>query len=735
MLHGDGLLLLLRLAAPTRRSSNNMCHQGMGVTRHALPARNEAIQRAVSLLGTASQPMDNPHENYADQTPDVPRRRLLRRSSMTGRVTGMRRGSMASQASQISQTSVSTPGSGIGADAGNNRPTRRRTRRRNSMLSIASHDSAQSRASHNIDKLAAEIKDLQECREHELQLAEEEKRRLRLERQQSVESANMLEDLIETASMADGGFDIDAAIRRLERQQQGGSSGTLSMGDFSIPVDVMIEGDLRGEDSGKISAATFDPTDHLVAYEEPVKDEDAKHTSTTRRGRRRTSRARSPSSDEEGSVCSVEKLDYAENKIERIQQTRRSRSMSVDRVGMGAKRKPRRGRRLTRSSSRDTGGDSGTSGDGGERRIRSRSLDVGGAGYQPRHLRKRPANNNKSMRKMEVAAIADLQKQIKERKDEIEQVRNRMEMRIESAEENSNMMDEIATMQVKTIADLKVEILKTKAALRFNAVRRQDSDAIAAERKNDPEYRQALKETEESRQLLRDLRGRIDDIVQEEKQTNTKQAELLREIPRVRAEGTVADVKRTIEENRIVEHIEKEELASRIALMKSRIAKCNSNQASKDIVEGRYGTVESTENPDELQKAFVSAHGEIQQMKEVLTADVDLLESLPELKSRSSDIVRESADITLLAEDATATIELLGAEWAEQYVYLRMIRGRDEEIESHEQHVAFLNEEAKRLRRILTQKKKEAIQAKRKCIQRVGVSGCSDSKKPTSVST
>lgn len=208
----------LRLAAPTRRSSNieTTC-----VTRHALPARNEAIQRAVSLLGTASQPMDNPHENYADQTPDVPRRRLLRRSSMTGRVTGMRRGSMASQASQISQTSVSTPGSGIGDDAGNNRPTRRRTRRRNSMLSIASQDSARSRASHNIDKLAAEIKDLQECREHELQLAEEEKRRLRLERQQSFESANMLEDLIETASMADGGFDIDAAIRRHERQQQG----------------------------------------------------------------------------------------------------------------------------------------------------------------------------------------------------------------------------------------------------------------------------------------------------------------------------------------------------------------------------------------------------------------------------------------------------------------------------------------------------------------------------------
>ena len=266
------------------------------------------------------------------QTDDVPRRpaRQLRRSSMTGRVTGMRRGSMASQISQASASS------GISADlGGNSRTPRRRTRRRNSMLSTASHDSARSRASHNIDKLAAEIKDLQECREHELQLAEEEKRRLRLERQQSVESASLLEDLIETASMADGGFDIDAAIRRHERQQQGGSSGTLSVGDLSIPVDVMIEGDLRGEDSGKISAATFDPTDHLVAYEEPVKDEDAKHTSTTRRGRRRTSRARSPSSDEEGSVCSVEKLDYAENKIERIQQARRSRSMSVDRVGMG----------------------------------------------------------------------------------------------------------------------------------------------------------------------------------------------------------------------------------------------------------------------------------------------------------------------------------------------------------------------------------------------------------------
>ena len=195
--------------------------------------------------------------------------------------------------------------------------------------------------------------------------------------------------------------------------------------------------------------------------------------------------------------------------------------------------------------------------------------------------------------------------------------------------------------------------------------------------------------------------------MQEEKQSNAKQAELLREIPKVRAEGTVADKKRTIAENRIVDNIEKEELASRIASMKSRIAKCNSNQASKYIVEGKYGTIESTKNPDELQKAFVSVHGEIQQMKEVLAADVDLLKSLPELKSRPVEVVRESADMTLLAEDATATIELLGAEWAEQYVYLRMIRGRDEEIEIREQHVALLNEEAKRLRRILTTKKKE----------------------------
>ena len=673
----------------------------------------------------------------------VPRRRLLRRSSMTGRVTGMRRGSMVSQVSQISQTSVS---SSISADlAGNNNSSnnrlRRRTRRRNSMLSTASHDSARSRASHNIDQLAAEIKDLQECREHELQLAEEEKRRLRLERQQSVESANMLEDLIESASMGDGGFDIDAAIRRHEQQQQGGSSGTLSVGELSIPVDVMIEDDLRGQDSGMMSAATVDTTDHLVAYEEPVKDEDAKHTSTTRRGRRRTarnsSRARSArsASDDEGSVCSVEKLDYAENKIERIQQARRSRSMSVDRAGKGDRRKPRRGRRLTRSSSRDPSGDSGASGDGGERRIRSRSLDVGGCGYRPRHPRKRPANNSKSMRKLEVAAIADLQKQIKERKDEIEQVRNRMEMRIESADENSTMMDEIAMMQVKTIADLKVEILKTKATLRFSAVRRQDSDAIAAERKNDPEYRQALKETEESRQLLQDLRGRIDDIEQEENQSNAKQAELLREIPKVRAEGAVADTRRMIEENLTIENIEKEVLASRIASVKSRIVKCKSNQASKGIVEGKYGTVESTKTPDELRKTFLSAYSDIQQMKDGLTADVELLKSLPELESRSAEIVKDSADNTLLTEDAITTIELLGAEWAEQYVYLRMIRGRDEEIESHEQNVGLLNGEVKRLRRLLTQKKKDAIQAKRKDIQRIDVGASSDSKTTASVST
>ena len=412
----------------------------------------------------------------ANQPPDVPRRRL-RRSSMTGRITGpnMRRGSMASQVSQISQTSASTPGSGAGADAGggkdnsNNRP--RRARRRNSMLSTASHDSVRSRASrasHNIDKLATEIKDLQECREHELQLAEEEKQRLRLERQQSVESANMLEDLIETASMADGAFDIDAAIRRHEQQQQGGSSG-----ESSIPVDIMIEADLRGE-----SAATFEPTDHIVAYEEPVKDGDDAirvHTSSTRRGRRRTRKSsRSQSSSASDGEGSVDKLNYSENKIQRISATRRSRSMSVDRSGStGGRRKPRRGRRATRSSSRDPGGDSGAS---GETRIRSQSLDVGGGGgYRSRHLRKRPANN---MRKLEVAAIADLQKKIRERKDEIEKIRNRMELRIESAEEISTMMDETTTMQGKNIADLKVEILKTRAALRFSAVRRQDSDAI-----------------------------------------------------------------------------------------------------------------------------------------------------------------------------------------------------------------------------------------------------------------
>ena len=695
---------------------------------------NQSEDYTSAALGGASDSALPRVENIghdADQTDAaVPRRRVLRRSSMTGRVTGMRRGSMASQ---ISQTSVSTPGSGMGADAGgesSNRP-RRRTRRRNSMLSTASHDSARSRASHNIDKLAAEIRDLQECREHELALAEEEKRRLRLERQQSVESAEMLEDLIETASMADGGFDIDAALRRHEQQQQGGSSGTLSVGGLSIPADVMIEGDLRGEDSGKISAATFDPSDQFVAYEEPVKDEDAMHKSSTRRGRRRN-RARSPASDDEESVCSVEKLDYAENKIERIQASRRSRSMSVDRVGMGDKRKPRRGRRLTRSSSRDTGGDSGAS--GGERRIRSRSLDVGGGGHRPRHLRKRPANNSKAMRELEVAAIADLQKQIKERKDEIEQLRDRMEMRVESAEENATMMDEIATMQVKTIADLKVEILKTKAALRFHAVRRQDSDAIAAERKNDPEYRQRLTEREESRQLLQDLKGRIADIEEEESQSNAKQAELLRQIPKVRAEGATADMKRMIEENRVIEKVEKEELKSRIASMKSRIAKCNSHRASKAIVEGKYGIIESTQNSDELHKAFVSAHSEIQQMREVLTSDITLIKSLPESKSRPKDIVEESSDIALLAEDAAATIELLGAEWAEQYVYLRMIRGRDEEIDGHEKHVNILNKEAKRLRRLLTQKKKDAIQAKRRGAQRAEISGSGDSK-TTSVST
>jgi hypothetical protein len=653
-----------------------------------------------------------PRVDRADQA--APRRRNLRRSSMTGRVTGMRRGSVASQ---ISQASVST----------SDTPQQRRGTRRNSMLSTASRDSARSKASCNIDRLAMEIKDLQECRELELARAEEEKRHLRLQRQQSFESAEKLEGLLETASMADGGF-VEAALRS---QQHWNSDGTPSVGDFSVPADVVFEDVLRGEDTGKMSAATLDATDHLVSYEDPLKDEDltacktTHSTANTRRGRRRNRTQSSAASDEDRSVCSVESFDYAEKRIERIQQMRRSRSMSVDHAGAEGKRKPRRGRRRTRSTSREPGSKSaGTSPDGGPRRIRSRSLDVGG-GYWPR--RKQPSNS-KSMRKPEAVAIANLRRKIQERKDDIQQTQNRMDIRIESAEENATMMEEIASMQIKTIADLKVEILKAKAAMRFNAARRHDSDAIAAERKRDPEYAQALRETEKSRQHLADLRGRIDEIVQQENLSNARQAELLRQIPKIRAEGAVADMKRMMEYNSTMDKVQKEDFASRIAWIKSRISKYNSNHVSKALVEGKYGTIDSTENPDELKKTIDSAHNEIQKMGEALMTDIDSIKSLPEFKS-SPRIVQHSADGTLFAEGATATIERLGAEWAEQYVYLRMIRGRDEEIQSHEEHISHLNEEIVRMRNLVSTKKKEGkVERKSQEIQRISVGESGDAK-------
>jgi hypothetical protein len=160
-----------------------------------------------------------------------------------------------------------------------------------------------------------------------------------------------------------------------------------------------------------------------------------------------------------------------------------------------------------------------------------------------------------------MAAIENLQEQIKGKKEEIEQTRDTMNVRLESAAENARMMGEIASVQVKTIEDLKVELLKSKAALRW----RQDADAITAESKFDPQYRQALQEAEQSRVFLASLRKRIDEVAQEENQSNARQAELLRKIPQVRAEGVVADMKRILEYNRTMDKVTKEEIACREA--------------------------------------------------------------------------------------------------------------------------------------------------------------------------
>ena len=595
-----------------------------------------------------------------DRTDTSIRQNLMRRSSMTGRVTGMRR--RGSMASQLSQTSGATStGSSAGTDAV---AAKRRALRRNSMLSTASRDSTRSRAS-AIDRLATEIKDLQECKEHELALAEEEKRRLRLERQQSFESAEILEDLIETTSMVDGGFDVDAALRDSR-------SGSISLGDISIPVDVLIGEERVADGTGKMSAVTLNLSDKLALYDEPVK---------------------------------VGDLDYAENKIGRVQRTRRSRSMSVDRGDTAAKRKPRRGRRLTRDS-----GAIASSGDG-ERRTRSHSLDAGG-GYRPRHHLKRRPTNNKNMRKVEMAAIANLQEQVKGRKEEIEQARGTMTMRLESAAENARMMDEIASMQVKTIEDLKCEILKTKAKLRW----RQDADAIAAEWKTDPQYKRQLQEAEQSRQLRVNLRRKINEIAQEENQSNARQAELLRKIPQVRAEGIVADMKRRLEYNRIMDKVTKEEIACREASIKSRITKA--------VAEVKLGGTDSSE----LQKAFFSVRSGVQQMKETLTADIESIKTLPELTYKPTEIVQASDKNVVLAGDTKAAIERLGAEWCEQYNYLRIIRGRDEEIQRYEKYINRLTEEIVRLRRPRSQKRKDAEGAKRRDKQLLSVGGSDDSK-------
>ena len=598
-----------------------------------------------------------------DRTDTSIRRNPVRRSSMTGRVTGMRR--RGSMASQISQTSGATStGSSAGTDAV---AAKRRALRRNSMLSTASRESTRSRAS-AIDRLATEIKDLQECKEHELALAEEEKRRLRLERQQSFESAEILEDLIETTSMVDGGFDVDAALRDSR-------SGSITLGDISIPADVLIGEERVADGSGKMSAVTLNLSDKPALYDEPVKGGD---------------------------------LDYAENKIGRVQRTRRSRSMSVDRGDTAAKRKPRRGRRLARGDIASSSGD-------GERRTRSHSLDAGG-GYRRRHHLKRRPTNKKNMREVEMAAIANLQEQVKGRKEEIEQARGTMTMRLESAAENARMMDEIASMQVKTIEDLKCDILKTKAKLRW----RQDADAIAAEWKTDPQYKRQLQEAEQSRQLRVNLRRKINEIAQEENQSNARQAELLRKIPQVRAEGVVADMKRRLEYNRIMDKVTKEEIACREASVKSRIA--------KTVVEGKLGAADLNENHRELQKAFVSVRSEVQQMKETLTADIESIKTLPELTYKPTEIVQASDKNVVLAGDTKAAIERLGAEWCEQYIYLRIIRGRDEEIQKFEKHINRLTEDIVKLRRLRSQKRKDAEGAKRRDKQLLSVGGSDDSK-------
>ena len=100
-------------------------------------------------------------------------------------------------------------------------------------------------------------------------------------------------------------------------------------------------------------------------------------------------------------------------------------------------------------------------------------------------------------------------------------------------------------------------------------------------------------------------------------------------------------------------------------------------------------------------------------MKEAVAADIESIKSLPKLRSKPTQIVQASDENTLLAEDATAAIERLGAEWCEQYIYLRIVRGRDEEIQKYEEHIGRLNEEIARLQRLRSQKRKDAGKVKR----------------------
>ena len=541
-------------------------------------------------------------------------------------------------------------------------------------MSNASHDSLCSRDfNRKIREMTAEMNDLRECAETELAIADEEKNKLRLERDKANASIHTLEGLIEAASLGDGGFDLEEALQAHD--------GHASLG--SIP-GMVIETDGKGSDSTLgVSSSSFDANilEGLLNH-----NNDGQQSQEDRRTKLR----RSPGhTNNERSVVSAEHFNYAEEKIRRL------RSRSVEPGTASARRAPRRGRKPK----------SGVQGvaRGNQKASASASRNFDSDIDHSNTRASRRALKSATTRRLQKEAIAALKTQIKEEKEDIEKTTEKWEIRMESAEENATMMKDILATQQKKINELKVHVVSMKAKIHLKAANRKinGGDALkaaASDERLSREDREALLQLIESRRRVAELTKGAKEIETKVEENNARQAELLRRIPQVRAEGLVQQTKRRIKYNSLLSAINEQKIALEKALLESRIFRENSARVSKSLANVRTDA-SSDEELEEVHREFLLRTSELQKMRKRLDADIEAINALPDLQPKPSTVAQGAIELSNMVADSVAEIEREGSKWREEYAFLRVSQRRDVEIQQYEESIRDLSSEVKRLQR------------------------------------